>query len=516
MKNSLRAKTKMAIAIGISCTALATHLDASPEADAWYKQGEQVVAQALHKPVNNAVGAARNVILFVGDGMGVSTLTAARIYAGQQLGLSGEEHQLSFEKFPYAGLVKTYNTNQQTADSAGTMTAIVSGVKSKAGFISVDETAYRGDCASSKGGELETLLDLAERAGKRTGVVSTARITHATPAALYAHVPERDWENDKELSAKAAAQGCTDIAAQLVQYDEGDGIDVVLGGGLAQFKDSGGKRGDDQDLVEYWQQRFPNGQVMTDAEQLASWDRNGKALGLFSKSHMEFHVDRPDNEPALSEMTAAAIQSLSRHKEGFFLMIESGRIDHGHHIGSAYKALSETTELAKAVALASSLTNDDDTLILVTADHSHVMTMAGYPTRGNPILGKVVGNDSRGEPENTPALASDDMPYTTLGYMNGKGFAKRSIGGMTGRYVLPGNTGRHDLADVDTTDANFHQEALIPTDLETHGGEDVAIYAKGPGAHLVSGNIEQHVIFHIINHAAGYRQLVAAKQTEEE
>ena len=136
----------------------------------------------------------RGVILFVGDGMGVSTVTAARILDGQNKGLAGEENLLAFEHFPHLALVKTYNVDAQVSDSAGTMTALVTGHRTRAGVLSVGPEAARGDCTTSKQHELVTLLEEAEQRGYRTGVVSTARITHATPAATYAHSPDRNWE----------------------------------------------------------------------------------------------------------------------------------------------------------------------------------------------------------------------------------------------------------------------------------------------------------------------------------
>ena len=102
---------------------------------AWYQNGQKAVLSASNKEINNTPGAAKNIILFVGDGMSMTTVTAARIYAGQQEGQPGEEYNLSFERFPWTGLSKTYNTNQQTSDSAGTMTAMITGIKTKAGFI---------------------------------------------------------------------------------------------------------------------------------------------------------------------------------------------------------------------------------------------------------------------------------------------------------------------------------------------------------------------------------------------
>lgn len=477
----------------------------------WFREGAQVVSAASKVQVNNDVGAAKNVILFVGDGMGVSTVTAARILAGQMEGKDGEEHRLSFETMPFSGLVKTYNTNQQTPDSAGTMTAIMSGVKTKAGVIGVAESAARADCASSQGAELVTALELAEDQGMATGIISTARITHATPAATYAKSPERNWESNDGLSEEAVENGCKDIADQLVSFDAGDGIDVVLGGGRRHFlpNSDGGKRTDDRDLTSEWQAAHPAGSYVETGAEFAALNAAtaGPVLGLFNSSHMSYDADRKANskdEPSLSEMTAKSIDMLSRDEDGFFLMVESGRIDHGHHAGSAYNALTDAVELANAVQVAMDKTSAEDTLIIVTADHSHVFTIAGYPTRGNPILGKVVTNDGSGEPEATPSLAGDSLPYTTLGYTNGPGFA--DLGNeqdADARYGVPVDAGRKDLTAVDTESAGYHQEALIPMGSETHAGEDVGVWARGPGAHLLTGTNEQSLIFHVMARSAG-------------
>ena len=177
----------------------------------------------------------KNVVLFLGDGMGISTVTAARIFAGQQQGLPGEEYNLSFDKFENVASIKTYNINSQVSDSAGTISAILTGEKTNIGFLGVNQSVARGDCAQSLRNTLPTLAELAEQAGLATGVVSTARITHATPAGMYAHVPDRNWENSATLPADAREAGCRDIAQQMIEFAHGDGLDVILGGGRAQF-----------------------------------------------------------------------------------------------------------------------------------------------------------------------------------------------------------------------------------------------------------------------------------------
>lgn len=515
MKLYTKLLTVSAVTAGLSgCFYQEIPVNVKGESSQWFTDGQARVEAAKNQKVVNEKGAAKNVILFVGDGMGISTVTAARILAGQLQGQTGEEYQLSFDKFPFTGLAKTYNTNQQTSDSAGTMTAMIAGVKTKAGVISVSEEVLRANCASSKGTELTSAVELAEMAGLSTGVVSTARITHATPAATYAKSPERNWESDDKLSDEAKENGCKDIATQLIEFAHGDGIDVVMGGGRRHFfpntmKDiegKSGKRKDGVDLREVWKTNNPQGVYVEDQ---AGFDAipatASKVFGLFNSSHMQYEADRKNDvkgEPSLTEMTKKAIELLQSNKKGYLLVVESGRIDHGHHAGSAYNALTDAIEMANAVQAAADMTSEDDTLIITTADHSHVFTIAGYPTRGNPILGKVVSNDKSGLPQSEATLAKDGMPYTTLGYTNGRGF--RDLGTETNAdvtYGIDADAGRKDLTTVNTQSSGFHQETLVPLSSETHAGEDVGIYARGPGAHLVSGTVEQNVIFHVINHS---------------
>lgn len=481
--------------------------------------------EELQAAVTELRGKAKNVILFVGDGMGVSTVTASRILAGQMQGENGEENQLSFDKFPFAGLSKTYNVDAQTPDSAGTMSAMMSGVKTDVGVIGVNENIERGDCSTVAGNELVTALEIAEIAGKSTGIVSTARITHATPAATYAKSADRNWEDISDMPAEAVTAGCTDIADQLVNFEsnlearyEGldvDGIEVVMGGGRRHFlpKDAAynspdavssveGDRTDGRDLTAEWQADYPDGAYIYDQAGFDALDTATvkHVFGLFNESHMQYDADRANDiagEPSIGEMTEKAIEVLQQNDEGFFLMVEAGRIDHAHHAGNAYGALHDTIALADAVAKADEMTSDDDTLIIVTADHGHVFTIAGYPKRGNPILGKVVNIGA-----DTPASAADGMPYTTVGYMNGMGY--HNLADETDSDAVYGydiNAGRMDITDVDTTAPGYHQEALIPLSSETHSGEDVGIYAKGPGAFLVNGTNEQSVIFHVMDFA---------------
>lgn len=506
------ALTGLAAGVMVSANADGVALPAYQSSSDWFTAGSEKVVEKAD--LSRETQRAKNVILFVGDGMGISTLTAARILQGQLAGGDGEENLLSFEAFPYSALVKTYNTNQQTPDSAGTMTAMMSGVKNKAGMINISSEGLRADCASSKGNELNTFLDLMEITGRSTGVVSTARITHATPAATYSRVPERNWESDDGLTEEAKSGGCKDIADQLVSYSYGDGVDVILGGGRRHFlpSEEGGKRQDGRDLTTEWLQRYEDSGEQAvylqsgtelDGQDLSSTD---KLMGLFTSSHMSYDADRAasgSDEPTIAEMTESAIQVLEKNDKGFFLMVESGRIDHAHHAGNAYNALHDAVAFSDAVQAAVDAVDLDETLILVTADHSHVFTIAGYPTKGNPILGKVVTNDGSGAPEEAAAQAGDGMPYTTLGYTNGLGYA--DLGDETdadARYASAADAGRKDLSAVDVEAPGYHQETLVPMESETHAGEDISLHAVGAGSWLVQGNIEQNTLFHIMTRAA--------------
>jgi alkaline phosphatase len=487
----------------------------------WYDDGRAAVERNLARLGGRTLPRARNVILFVGDGMGISTVTAARILAGQLAGGTGEENELYFELFPDVALSKTYNVNAQTPDSAGTMSAIATGIKTDAGLISVGADTTRGDCDSQQGRQLTTLLELAEQSGMATGIVTTARITHATPAANYAHVMDRDFEDDRDGANLANPGDCADIARQLVEFKANhpgsDGIEVAMCGGRRSFlprvpgvdpEDGGqGERMDGRNLIEEWLADHHDSQYVWNKQQFDELDIDAtrQVLGLFDMSHMEYELDRPSDtggEPSLSEMTATAIRLLDKNPNGFYLNVEAGRIDHAHHATNPQRALLDTIELANAVRLAHEMTDPAETLIIVTADHSHVFTLAGYPARGNPILGKVVSIDAAGETLDEPALAADGLPYTTLGYANGAGFHfLPGAGSADAIYNEDINGGRADLTTVDTTHEGFHPEVLVPMEDETHGGEDVAVYATGPGSELVRGVLEQNVIFHIMHEA---------------
>ncbi len=465
--------------------------------EGYLKAGQAELQRLMADKPNNRK--ARNVIIFIGDGMSVTTLTAARIFEGQQKGVDGESYVAEMDRLPHTALVKTYSHDGQVPDSAPTATAIVSGVKTLNGVIGVGPQAVESNCAATAPYKVPSLFSLAEDKGYATGIVSTATITHATPAATYAHTAQRDWEVDANMPAAAKAEGCTDIARQMIEWSHGNGLDVMLGGGRQHFmpataadpeyKDKKGKRTDGKDLIATWKAANAGGEYVWNSEGFAAVDarKTPKLLGLFEQSHMQFDADRTasgSKEPSLAEMTTKAIAMLSRNRKGYVLMVEAGKIDHGHHGGNARRALQDTVALNDALKAAMDAVDLRDTLIVVTSDHSHSFTMSGYPQRGNPILGNVIDQSGK------PTLAKDGKGYTTLGYANGPGAVNTAD--------------RPDPLTQDTQALDYRQQALTPLGSETHGGDDVVARAAGPKAHLFKGTIEQNTIYQIMRAALGW------------
>lgn len=184
---------------------------------------------------------------------------------------------------------------------------------------------------------------------------------------------------------------------------------------------------------------------------------------------MSYNLERnAEQEPSLTEMTVKALEMLAKYDDkGYILFVEAARIDHAHHDTLGRMALEETAEMHRMVEALMARVNTEDTLVLVTADHSHTMTVGGYPPRGTDILGK--GDFSR----------EDEMPFFTLNYANGMGYFD---------HVDP-TGGRINPTGMNFRDKWFKQPATVPLDYETHGGDDVAVFAVGPHAHLFTGEL---------------------------
>ncbi|RDC69862.1 alkaline phosphatase [Rhodovulum sp. 12E13] len=463
----------------------------------WFTAGQERVQAELAKTQNT--NTARNVILMISDGNGVGSNYVTRLFMGQQAGGLGDDHVIHFENYPNLALVKTYNVNSQTPDSAGTGTAMMAGVKTNIGVVGVNSNVVRGDCSTLPGNTVTAISEIADGMGKSVGAISTARITHATPASMYAKTVDRNFED-------SVPEGCTeqtDIASQLLEAMTGGLIDIAMGGGRRHFvpegveveEGTGGRRADGRNLIEEAQEAGAYYAWNMETFAAAPLDGETPILGLFESSHMQYEADRED-EPSLAEMTAAAIEHLSQNENGFVLMVEAGRVDHANHATNAARMVRDGAAFAEAVAMADEMTDDEETLIVVTADHEHAIAMNGYCARGSPVLGLCMQADNAGiEHTGEPILANDGKPYTVIGYLNGASSVLIEQPG--GEYF----GARPDVTNEEAQDIDYVQQALVPLSSETHSGEDVAVYAKGPFSHLYDGTIEQNVIFHVMHHA---------------
>lgn len=285
-------------------------------------------------------GETKNVIFLIGDGYGLAQHVLTRI------ALVGENGQLPSDKLEALGLVKTHCLNSIVTDSAAAGTALATGRKTNVKKIGT----------SPDGRSYSSVATVAMRAGKAVGLVSDARITHATPASFLAHVKHR---NDEET-----------IAEQLLRVRP----DVLLGGGWSPFipRDAGGWRKDGRDLLA--KARTNGYRVINNRKQLLNDDgKTGKLLGVFNYSHLTYVIDRDEKntQPSLAEMTDAALRRLSKNDNGFFLMVEAGRIDHALHDVDITTMLKEAETFQEVVTTALNYASKDpDTLIVVTADHA--------------------------------------------------------------------------------------------------------------------------------------------------
>ena len=430
---------------------------------------------------------AKNVILFIGDGMGPSVLTATRLFK------VGEEGNLEIMSLPRSARIKTFSHDAQTTDSAPSMAAYTTGVKMNNEVIAMssdtqavapskDINGNKGinNCTGDNGTPVPTILELAKAAGKSVGAVTTTELTHATPAATYSHICHRDAAY---AIAEQAVPGGAGFNAAL-----GDGVDVLMGGGANHWTpysaSNKGGRADGRDLTaELSAQGY---QYVTTQSDLAKIE-SGKVLGLFSaKSHLDYELDRiakgaANTQPSLSEMTAKAIDLLSQNSQGYFLMVEGGRIDHALHATNAKRSLTDAVALDEAVKTALGKVDLTDTLIVVTADHDHTMTINGYSAKGNPVLDLVKNGD--GSTQNDV----DGKPFTTLVFGNGP----------NRQDLRPTLTSNQVMGD------DYLQETGVKLGSETHGGGDVMLFAGGAGSGRFKGTLDNTLVFGKLREALG-------------
>jgi alkaline phosphatase len=456
----------------------------------------------------------KNVIFFLGDGMGITTLTAARIYS------VGESGDLTIDTLPETAFVKTYSNDAQVTDSAPSMAAYMTGVKTNNEVISMTPdtvaTAPSADangnlginnCAATNGTNVKTLLELAKAAGRGTGSITTTELTHATPAATFSHICNRNAQY--AIAAQVVPNGAG--YNSWLTYADDKGVDVLMGGGLNHFTPFASTntkgRADGRDLTK--ELANIGYTVATTKAQMAAAPINNKFIGLYSKtSHLEYDLDRLAQtaagtgagvtQPSLSEMTTKAMDILSTNPNGYFLMVEGGRIDHALHSTNAKRALQDTVAFDNAIKAAidkARLTDPTlaNTMIVVTADHDHTLVLNGYAQ----LTGKTTATNAgvlglvRNYVTGLFETDLDSQPYSIMGFGNGES-----------RNATRAGLG---LTEATTSGDNYHQEAVIQTAAgsETHGGTDVFLGAIGMGATNFHGSIDNTKVFTVIKAAAG-------------
>lgn len=446
-----------------------------------------------------AAGEAKNIIFFLGDGMGPSTVTAARIYK------YGEDGSLNMDKLERTARIKTYSNDAQTTDSAPSMAAYMTGVKMNNEVISMSSDTVAtepgkdangnlgvNNCASGNGAAAATILELAKAKGKAVGSITTTELTHATPAATFSHICNRNAQY--AIAAQTVPGGAGYNAALL------DGVDVLMGGGRNHYTpfDAAGNKAGRADGRNLLAELAAKGYTVAASKaDLQAAPNDKKFIGLFSsKSHLEYELDRAATpplgegatQPSLAEMTVKAIDLLSQNGKGYFLMVEGGRIDHALHGTNAKRALVDTIAFDDAIKAALDKIKLADptlanTLVVVTADHDHTLAFNGYGKRGNPIL-----DLTRGYKDNQPLKDADGNTYTTLVFGNGPNRPDLRV----------------NLDSATVLADNYKQETGVRLASETHGGGDVKLFATGAGAKTFKGTLDNTKVFGLLKNAFGF------------
>ncbi|WP_426446886.1 alkaline phosphatase [Paenibacillus sp. S-38] len=409
--------------------------------------------------------ASKNLIVLIGDGMGPAQVTAARYYSKSKL---NQEH-LKLDSY-YVGQATTYADRGEdggkivsgaVTDSASAGTAFATGNKTYNAGISVSNEDVSKPYAS--------VIEAAEKSGKATGLVTTARITHATPAVFASHVRNRDNENA--------------IASQYLD----SGVDVLFGGGKQFFvtKDEKGKRTDKSLLPDFQAKGY---QVVENAEGLqALTAQNKRALGLFGSSHVAYTPDRDASIPSLANMTSKALEILSADEKGFAMMIEGGRIDHASHANDFPTAVQEVIDFDAAVKVAMDFAKKDgNTSVVITADHE-----TGGLSLARDNLYELNIDLWDKQKKSSEALIPLLTKATTIAEI---------------KQIVADNTWITDLTDeeaqfiLEGDGSSYKQEGaynnviakrlLVGWSGHGHSAVDVGVWAYGPIADQVQGNID--------------------------
>lgn len=480
-----------------------------------------------------AAGEAKNVIFFLGDGMGPTVVTASRIYA------YGESGKLTMDTFSRAVRIKTFSEDGQTTDSAPSMAAYMTGQKTRnevigmsPGTVAVEPAAGKAPdgtqvsnainrcpepgSSTAAGTAAITILELAKAKGKKVGAITTTELTHATPAATFAHVCNRNAQFE---IARQIIPGGAGYNSKLL-----DGVDVLMGGGRNHFTpySPSNSRGriDGRNLLSELSAKGYT--VAANKAEMQSAPLNKKYIGLYTAtSHLAYDLDRlngkaPD-QPSLAEMTVKSLEMLQAQSgdKGYFLMVEGGRIDHALHGTNAKRSLQDTIAFDNAIKAALDKVKQTDpdlknTLIVVTADHDHTLTFNGYNARTGKTTTTnpgILGLSYLYAVANTAAapnrILADGKPHAPALDVNGNNGSVLVFGNGGG----PRPTSRVNISEQDAASDDYLQEVGIRMGApgsETHGGGDVMLYAEGAGSSIFKGTRDNTWVFSKLKEAFGF------------
>lgn len=454
---------------------------------------------------------AKNVILFVGDGMTIANRTTARVLSK---GIHEGKYQgrLAFDDMPYTAMIGTSGSDSLITDSANSMSAYTTGHKTAVNAMGVYVTRTIDNLSHPK---VETIAELIKRKTKMSvGIVSDAELQDATPGAMVAHTRRRA---DKQY-----------IADQLLS----SGAEVILGGGSAYFypqSNKGSKRKDEKNLIEGFKS---NGyQIALNQQELisASENKNTKKLfGVFHPDNMDGSLDRLylkkntveqyPNQPDLTEMTRAAIDVLSRNPNGFFLMVEAALIDKFNHPLDWERAAFDTIMLSNAVQIAKDFAKTHpDTLIIVTPDHTHSGSITGvvHDERPGPLREKVGVYADAGYP-NYPKADLKGYPSKidvskriAFFYSNYPDHYETMHPKLEGTFVpAVKNADGKFVANpkyVQLQEDAIHVGGNLPShqDVGVHTADDAVLNAQGPGAEKFKGFMDNTEVFKVMVESLG-------------
>jgi alkaline phosphatase len=454
---------------------------------------------------------AKNVILMVGDGMGVSTVTAARTYIGgmgqdSNTKTCAGDYKLSMDtQFEATALSKTYSLNTHTPDSASTATALATGRKThyfSLGHPHLEKTSRD---------QVPNIAKIAKSQGKKVGLITTTQIIHATPAAFYTHTNDR-WNYSSVVDQFVCA-----LSSQ-AGY-----VDLALGGGMKILDNETYYKYVDPKKFRFNEKfvNIPSLEEIRNPEKFPvnkNMDKNKDKdiVGIYADKHMPYVDERdPKIHPSLPEMVKFGLTKLSEKSKidpknpdsGIFVMIEAGRIDHAHHKNMAKRSLEETKEFDETIKTVINYFKEknelDETLIILTADHSHQFTMGNYQTRNLTLFSSILDENMKSFAEQERVISwggnkeNNESHILPLNYITGPAGSLYSKVRNETEYLKFQN----DVENGDIEGFSVKMPSEIKTVTSAHGGEDVPIFARGPWSFLFSGVVEQTFIFYVMEKA---------------